>query len=237
MTAGSSYAQVPNIKGPLPGPKAKQIIETDELYLSPSYTRDYPLVVERGEGAVIEDVDGNVFLDFTAGIAVCSTGHCHPDVVAAINRQASKLIHMSGTDFYYPPQRDLAKKLSEIAPGPSPKRVFFTNSGAESVEAAFKLARYYTKRTHMIAFFGAFHGRTMGALSLTGSKITQRKGFEPLIPEVTHIGYSRKDMALSTSSMKFSLEWGEPERCSRSTIGAWSRTSCALRRESRPACR
>src|SRR5439155_2614043 len=155
----------------------------------PSYTRVYPLAVERGYGAVIEDVDGNRFLDFTAGIAVCSAGHCHPRVIAAIQQQAAKLLHMSGTDFYYAPQGDLAKKLAEIAPGSGAKRVFFTNSGAESVEAAFKLARYHTGRQHMIAFFGAFHGRTLGALSLTGSKVVQRRGFAPLIPMVSHVDY------------------------------------------------
>jgi 4-aminobutyrate aminotransferase len=148
------------------------------------------LVAKRGEGAVIEDVDGNVFLDFTAGIAVCSTGHCHPRVVEAIARQSRELIHMSGTDFYYEPQRDLAKKLAELAPGPSPKRVFFTNSGAESVEAAFKLARYSTGRPNVVAFLGSFHGRTLGALSLTASKSVQRRGFEPLIPGVVHTGYA-----------------------------------------------
>lgn len=184
-----SYPVVPNLVTELPGPQAKALIADDELFLSPSYTRDYPLVVKRGEGAVIEDVDGNVFLDFTAGIAVCSTGHCHPRIVEAIRRQSAELIHMSGTDFYYRPQRDLAKKLASLAPGKSPKKVFFTNSGAESVEAAFKLARYHTGRPDMIAFFGAFHGRTMGALSLTGSKVTQRRGFEPLVSGVTHIGY------------------------------------------------
>ena len=182
-------ARVPNIRTALPGPKAAEMIASDELYTSPSYTRVYPLAVARGEGCTIEDVDGNLFLDFTAGIAVTSTGHCHPRIVQAIQEQAEQLLHMSGTDFYYAPQRDLAKKLAEIAPGRSPKRVFFTNSGAESVEAAFKLARYHTKRQQMIAFRGAFHGRTMGALSLTGSKVTQRRGFQPLIPEVTHIGY------------------------------------------------
>jgi 4-aminobutyrate aminotransferase len=134
-------------------------------------------------------VDGNRFLDFTAGIAVCSTGHCHPRIVAAVREQAGKLIHMSGTDFYYGPQGDLAGKLAEIAPGSGAKRVFFTNSGAESVEAAFKLARYHTGRQHMIAFFGGFHGRTMGALSLTGSKVVQRRGFAPLIPLVSHVDY------------------------------------------------
>jgi 4-aminobutyrate aminotransferase len=146
--------------------------------------------VERGYGAIIEDVDGNRFLDFTAGIAVCATGHCHPRVVAAIQQQAGKLLHMSGTDFYYAPQGDLAKKLAQIAPGSGAKRVFFTNSGAESVEAAFKLARYHTGRQHMIAFFGAFHGRTLGALSLTGSKVVQRRGFAPLIPMVSHVDYA-----------------------------------------------
>lgn len=180
---------VPDIRTPLPGPKAKALIAADERYTSPSYTRVYPLAVERGYGAVIEDVDGNRFLDFTAGIAVCSTGHCHPRVVSAIQRQAEKLMHMSGTDFYYGPQGDLARKLAEIAPGDGAKRVFFTNSGAESVEAAFKLARYHTGRQQMIAFFGAFHGRTLGALSLTASKVTQRRGFAPLVPLVHHIDF------------------------------------------------
>ncbi len=138
---------------------------------------------------MIEDVDGNRFLDFTAGIAVCSTGHCHPRVVEAVQRQAAQLMHMSGTDFYYAPQALLAQKLAEIAPGPTPKRVFFTNSGAESVEAAFKLARYYTRRPHMIAFFGGFHGRTLGALSLTSSRAVQRRGFAPLLPHVSHVEY------------------------------------------------
>ncbi len=180
----------PYLHTDLPGPKGRALITADEQYTSPSYTRVYPLAVERGYGAVIEDVDGNRFLDFTAGIAVCSTGHCHPRVVAAIREQAGKLLHMSGTDFYYAPQGDLARKLAELAPGEGAKRVFFTNSGAESVEAAFKLARYNTGRQHMIAFFGAFHGRTMGALSLTGSKVVQRRGFAPLIPLVSHIDYA-----------------------------------------------
>lgn len=189
MTQRGEAIQVPWIRTELPGPRARQLIETDERYTSPSYTRVYPLAVERGYGAVIEDVDGNRFLDFTAGIAVCATGHCHPRVVAAIQQQAARLLHMSGTDFYYGPQCELARKLAQIAPGPGAKRVFFTNSGAESVEAAFKLARYHTRRQHMIAFYGAFHGRTMGALSLTGSKVVQRQGFAPLIPLVSHIDY------------------------------------------------
>ena len=179
----------PHIFTQLPGPKAAKLIELDERYTSPSYTRVYPLAVAKGEGAVIEDVDGNRFLDFNAGIAVCSTGHCHPRVVNAIQEQSSRLVHMSGTDFYYGPQAELARKLAELAPGSGKKRVFFANSGAEAVEAAFKLARYHTKRKHMIAFFGAFHGRTMGALSLTASKVTQRAGFAPLIPQVSHVDY------------------------------------------------
>src|SRR5262245_39943295 len=189
MTQRNEALQVPWIRTELPGPRAGHLITTDERYTSPSYTRVYPLAVERGYGAVIEDVDGNRFLDFTAGIAVCSTGHCHPRVVAAIQQQAARLLHMSGTDFYYGPQGELAQKLAQIAPGAGAKRVFFTNSGAESVEAAFKLARYHTGRQHMIAFFGGFHGRTMGALSLTGSKVVQRRGFAPLIPLVSHVDY------------------------------------------------
>ena len=189
MTQRTEALPVPWIGTELPGPRASKLIATDEQFTSPSYTRVYPLAVERGYGAVIEDVDGNRFLDFTAGIAVCSTGHCHPRVVAAIQEQAAKLLHMSGTDFYYAPQGDLAQKLAAITPGSGAKRVFFTNSGAESVEAAFKLARYHTGRQHMIAFFGAFHGRTLGALSLTGSKVVQRRGFAPLIPMVSHIDY------------------------------------------------
>lgn len=180
---------VPHLATPLPGPNARALIEEDEKYTSPSYTRPYPLAVARGAGAMIEDVDGNRFLDFTAGIAVCATGHCHPDVVAAIEAQARRLLHMSGTDFYYAPQRDMAKKLAEIAPGDTDKRVFLTNSGAEAVEAALKLARYHTGRGHVIAFFGAFHGRTLGALSLTSSKAVQRAGFGPLLPGVTHVDY------------------------------------------------
>lgn len=185
-----SPGRVPQIHTPLPGPLARDLIASDEQFTSPSYTRVYPLAVQRGTGCVIEDVDGNLFLDFTAGIAVTATGHCHPRVVAAIQAQAAQLLHMSGTDFYYGPQRDLAQKLAAIAPGDEPKRVFFTNSGTESVEAAFKLARYHTKRPQMIAFRGGFHGRTLGALSLTGSKPTQRRGFQPLLPGVTHIEYS-----------------------------------------------
>jgi 4-aminobutyrate aminotransferase len=182
---------VPDIRTELPGPRAAELLERDQRYMSPSYTRIYPLVVERGSGAVIEDVDGNLFLDFTAGIAVTSTGHCHPHVVEAIQDQASKLLHMSGTDFYYRPQIDLAQRLAELAPGKSAKRVFFTNSGAEALEAALKLARWHTGRSRAIAFFGAFHGRTYGAMSLSGSKLVHRRGFTPLVPDIHHVPFPR----------------------------------------------
>jgi 4-aminobutyrate aminotransferase len=183
--------QVPNIKTPLPGPRARALLERDQQFVSPSYTRIYPLVAARGSGAVIEDLDGNLFLDFTAGIAVTSTGHCHPRVVAAIQDQAAKLIHMSGTDFYYEPQTDLAQRLAELAPGQSPKRVFFTNSGAEALEAGLKLARWHTGRSRAIAFLGAFHGRTYGAMSLSGSKLVHRRGFSPLVPDIHHVPYPK----------------------------------------------
>jgi 4-aminobutyrate aminotransferase len=190
--------EVPQIKTDLPGPRAQGLLERDHKYSSPSYTRIYPLVVERGSGAVIEDVDGNLFLDCTAGIAVTATGHCHPEVVAAITDQAQKLLHMSGTDFYYEPQIDLAQRLAELAPGESPKRVFFTNSGAEALEAALKLARWHTERSRAIAFFGAFHGRTYGAMSLSGSKTVHRRGFSPLVPDIHHVPYPRGPEARST---------------------------------------
>src|ERR1700676_1133657 len=167
---------LPHILSKLPGPQAEALIERDRKVLSPSYTRSYPLVASRGEGAIIEDVDGNRFLDFNAGIAVCSTGHCHPEVVAAIERQAARLIHMSGTDFYYENMVALAEKLASLAPGGGPRRVYFGNSGTEAIEAAIKLARYATGREKLIAFYGGFHGRTMGSLSLTASKSIQRKG-------------------------------------------------------------
>src|SRR5438445_6522251 len=180
---------VPSIKTKLPGPNAQRVLEGDAKYLSPSYTRSYPLVAKRGRGLIIEDVDGNEFLDFSAGIAVVSTGHCHPQVVAAIQKQAGELIHMSGTDFYYESMITLAERLSKIAPMKGPHRIYYGNSGTEAVEAALKLARYHTKRQHVIAFYGAFHGRTMGALSLTASKPQQRRRFAPLVPGVTHIPY------------------------------------------------
>ena len=179
----------PKLKTALPGPNAQLVLAGDEQYISPSYTRSYPMVAKRGRGIVIEDVDGNEFFDFSAGIAVTSTGHCHPDVVAAIQKQAGELIHMSGTDFYYESMVTLAERLSKIAPMPGPHRVYYGNSGAEAVECALKLARYHTKRQQVIAFFGAFHGRTMGALSLTGSKPQQKRRFSPMVPGVTHVRY------------------------------------------------
>ncbi|MEO8662340.1 MAG: acetyl ornithine aminotransferase family protein [Bryobacteraceae bacterium] len=181
---------LPQILTALPGPRAKEIIARDARILSPSYTRGYPLVAARGEGAIVEDVDGNRFLDMNAGIAVVATGHCHPKVVAAIQAQAAKLIHMSGTDFYYENMVTLAEKLAALAPGDVPRRVYFGNSGTEAVEAAMKMARYHTGRDRFIAFYGGFHGRTMGALSLTGSKVIQKKGFGPLVPGVSHIPYA-----------------------------------------------
>lgn len=180
---------LPQLITSLPGPKARQIVERDHQVVSPSYTRDYPMVALKGRGATIEDVDGNRFLDFAAGIAVVSTGHCHPQVVAAIQKQAAELIHMSGTDFYYPSLVELAEKLAAIAPGKEAKRVYFGNSGAEALEAAIKLVKYHTKRDKLIAFHGAFHGRTMGALSLTASRSIQRKGFGTLLSGVFHMPY------------------------------------------------
>jgi 4-aminobutyrate aminotransferase len=179
---------VPDVRTALPGPNGAEMLARDKLYVSPSYTPMYPLFVERGSGCVIQDVDGNLFLDFTAGIAVTNTGHCHPEVVAAIKDQAEKLLHMSGTDFYYRPQIDLAEKLAKVAPGPTPKRVFFCNSGAEGVETAIKFARARAGAAgkpgrDILAFKGGFHGRTGFALSVTYTP-SYREPFEPLMPGV-----------------------------------------------------
>ncbi|HTK87356.1 MAG TPA: acetyl ornithine aminotransferase family protein [Nitrospiraceae bacterium] len=181
--------KAPTIITPPPGPQAKAWVRRDERALSQSATRIYPLVVQKARGAVVEDVDGNRYLDFTAGIAVVATGHSHPKVLRAIRNQVARFVHMSGTDFYYPSQIKLAETIAKMAPVHRPARTFFSNSGAEAVEAAFKLARYHTRRPLMIAFQGAFHGRTMGALSLTGSKAVQRRHFAPLVPGVTHVPY------------------------------------------------
>ena len=180
---------LPELRTTLPGPRAAAWIARDHRRLSPSYTRPYPLVVARGWGCTIEDVDGNRFLDFTAGLAVTSTGHAHPQVVAAIQDQATRLIHMSGTDFYYEPEILLAERLAQIASGSAEKRVFFTNSGAETIEAALKLARYHTGRPRVIAFQGAFHGRTYGAMSLSGSKAIHRRGFSPLVEGIERLPF------------------------------------------------
>jgi 4-aminobutyrate aminotransferase len=189
VTPDTVGPELPEIRTALPGPRARAVIERDHRVLSPSYTRCYPLVAARGQGATIEDVDGNRFLDFNAGIAVVSTGHCHPKVVEAIEKQAARLIHMSGTDFYYENMVELAERLAASAPGGVPRRVYFGNSGTEATEAAMKLARYTTGREKFIAFLGAFHGRTMGALSLTASKAVQRRGFGSLVPGVFHAPY------------------------------------------------
>ena len=190
MTKQELHAQYgPKLVTPLPGPKARAVVAADDRLISPSYTRSYPLVAHSGRGCRVTDVDGNEFLDFSAGIAVTSTGHCHPEVVAAIQRQAAQLIHISGTDFYNEPLTQLAERLSAVAPMRGPHRVFYGNSGAEAVECALKLARYHTGRQHVIAFLGAFHGRTMGALSLTASKPQQKRRFAPMVPGVTHVRY------------------------------------------------
>jgi len=165
-------------------------VERSDRFVSPSLPRAYPLVVERAHGVFVEDVDGNRFLDCAAGIAVCSTGHCHPRVVEAIQRQAERLLHICGADFYDTRYIDLAERLSRLAPGEGPKRVFLGNSGAEAVEAALKLARHHTGRPYVVSFFGAFHGRTMGAVSLTASKPVYHQGFGPLLPGVIHVPYA-----------------------------------------------
>jgi 4-aminobutyrate aminotransferase len=179
----------PKLITALPGPCAQKVVSEDHRLLSPSYTRCYPLVAKRGRGCRIEDVDGNEFLDFTAGIAVNSTGHCHPEVVKAIQNQAAELLHMSGTDFYYDLMPRVAARLSAIAPMPGPHRFYYGNSGAEAIECAMKLARYHTGRQNIISFLGSFHGRTMGALSLSASKPQQKRRFAPFVPGITHVRY------------------------------------------------
>ena len=190
QTATPADAFLPEIRTSLPGPRARAVIARDKAALSPSYTRSYPLVAERGEGAMITDVDGNRFLDMNAGIAVVAAGHCHPRVVRAIQDQAAKLIHMSGTDFYYENMVALGEKLASLAPGGGAYRVYYGNSGTEAVEAAMKIARYHSGRKGYLAFLGGFHGRTMGSLSLTASKSVQRQRFGPMLPTVHHIPYA-----------------------------------------------
>jgi 4-aminobutyrate aminotransferase len=183
-------ARLPKLVTELPGPKAKEIVDQDAKFISPSYTRPYPLVIKRAQGAMIQDVDGNIFLDFNAGVAVCSTGHSHPQVVDAIKKQVDDFLHICSADYYYPNLPKLAEKLGQLTPGAPDKRVHFGNSGAEAVEGAVKLAMYTTRRQKLIGFFGAFHGRTLGALSLTASKAKQRAGFGPQALDVTHIPYA-----------------------------------------------
>ena len=184
-----NFPKLPKIKTALPGPKSKAIIAKDHKFVSTSYTRGYPLVAEEAFGAIVKDPDGNYFLDFAAGIAVVSTGHCHPEVVKAIKDQADKLIHISGTDFYYTSQVQAAERVARHVPGKGTNRVFFGNSGAEAIECAIKLAKYHTGRKRFIAFYGAFHGRTTGALALTASKGAQKERFFPLMDGVTHVPY------------------------------------------------
>ncbi|MGZ3586244.1 MAG: aminotransferase class III-fold pyridoxal phosphate-dependent enzyme [Candidatus Limnocylindrales bacterium] len=186
---GSSPRQVPHIVTELPGPKARAHIAFDETVTSPSLPRAYPIVPVRGDGLVVEDIDGNVFLDFAAGIAVTSTGHSHPDIVDAITRQAADLIHFSASDFYLPIYAHTAAELDRIAPMRGPTRVFMGNSGAEAIEAAIKLARFATGRQYLLAFIGGFHGRTYGAVSLTASKAKYHAGFGPLLPGVVHVPF------------------------------------------------
>lgn len=203
ITTNSPFGPVPSITTKPPGPIAKGFIERDERYSSPSYTRDYPLVVKRALGSVVEDVDDNRYLDLAAGIAVCATGHCHPDVVAAIEQQTRNLIHICGSDFYYPSMVDLMEKLSAITPG-GDKKVLLTNSGAEAVEAAFKLARHHTNRKYAISFHGSFHGRTMGALALTSSKARQKEKFSPLVPMTAQVPFGDA-AAIETTLFRYQM--------------------------------
>ena len=180
----------PEIKTALPGPKGQAIVTADAQFVNPAYPRPaFKLVAERAQGVWVEDVDGNIFLDCNAGVAVCSTGHCHPEVVQAIKDQAEQLIHMCGTDFYYRHMPALAEKLDQIVPVPSPTRTHFANSGTEAVETALKLAMHATGREKFIAFFNSFHGRTLGSLSLTSSKVAQRLGFKRQALDVVHVPY------------------------------------------------
>ena len=178
-----------DLSSEVPGPVARDYVARDRDAVSPSYTRAYPFVMARGEGSLAWDVDGNRYIDFNAGVAVAATGHAHPKVVEAIQEQAARFLHMAGTDFYYAVQIELAEKINSLVPGDYPKQLFFTNSGAEAVEAALKLARFHSGRPRVLAFLGSFHGRTLGALSLTASKVVQLRGFAPLLPGVTHVPY------------------------------------------------
>jgi len=181
--------KIPQIRVEPPGPNAREIIKVDEKYMATS-TKTSPIAVESASGSVVHDVDGNVYLDFASGVGVLNIGHCHPKVVKAVRDQAEKVMHFAGTDFYNDLQSRLVKKLSEICPGKYDKRVFLSNSGTEAIEAAMKVARWHTQRKQFISFIGAFHGRTMGSLSLTASKPVQRNRFFPLVPGEVHIPFA-----------------------------------------------
>jgi 4-aminobutyrate aminotransferase len=201
VTQAATHAQnrlagsrpVPDLRTEVPGPKARAHIALDETWTSPSLPRAYPIVPVRGDGLVVEDIDGNLFLDFAAGIAVNSTGHCHPQVVAAIKEQAAELIHFSASDFYLPIYPEVCERLARLAPFDGPARVYLGNSGTEVVEASIKLARYATQRPYVVAFLGAFHGRTYGSVSLTASKAKYHAGFGPLLPGVFHAPFGKVD--------------------------------------------
>ncbi|HEV8595505.1 MAG TPA: aminotransferase class III-fold pyridoxal phosphate-dependent enzyme, partial [Thermoplasmata archaeon] len=182
-------AKVPDIKVTPPGPKARKVLARDDRWLATA-TKSSPLVVKRASGSVVEDVDGNTYIDFTCGVSVTNVGHVHPKVTAAIEQQAEQFTHFAGTDFYYDVQTRLAERLARLAPGKKPKKVFFSNSGTEANEAAMKLARSHTRRPMFLAFLNAFHGRTMGALSLTASKAVHRAGFQPMMPGVVHVPFA-----------------------------------------------
>jgi 4-aminobutyrate aminotransferase len=195
-----SSRNYPHIETAPPGPRARAIVDRDRAFTSHAYLKEYPLVIARGAGAMVEDVDGNRFLDFMSGIAVSSTGYGHPKVVAAVQEAAANFLHICGSDFYFEGMAALAERLARLAPGPSPKRVFLTNSGTEAAEGAIKMARYARKRTAIIAFKGAFHGRTTGALALTSSKARQHAGFGPLLPDVHHVDYPNRYRAPAGTS-------------------------------------
>lgn len=196
----SAVRNYPSIKTSLPGPKAKAIVDRDRAITSHAYLKEYPLVIARGEGVMVEDVDGNRFLDFMSGIAVSSTGYGHPKVIAAVQEAAANFLHICGSDFYFESMAALCERLARLAPGKTPKRVFLTNSGTEATEGAIKLARHATRRTAIIAFKGAFHGRTTGALALTSSKARQHSGFGPLLPDVHHVAYPNRYRAPAGTS-------------------------------------
>jgi 4-aminobutyrate aminotransferase len=198
--AASAARAYPKIQTPLPGPRAKAIVDRDRAYTSHAYLKEYPLAIARGQGVMVEDVDGNRFLDFMSGIAVSSTGYGHPKVIAAVQEAAAKFLHICGSDFYFEGMAALSERLARLAPGKTPKRVFLTNSGTEATEGAIKLARHATRRTAIIAFKGAFHGRTTGSLALTSSKMRQHSGFGPLLPDVHHVSYPNRYRAAAGTS-------------------------------------